>query len=200
MVLGYLFFFKFSLLTFLRSMPCLLSIKMCKEKIFRIKSMSTAILYVNLRFTVKNYCVCSKYTRNPVWWMEVDIDSQLSSISAVSTDLKKIRIPHNFFWDYRADKTFTMLVRQQSSSLSPSSILQVFWQSLQKATPENNWRIWLQNQWQSSFGCAQAQLGQIWLSSTNTGSFRVSCSCWGQLQRTAIRCIDQRFVFKNSGF
>ena len=106
MVLGYLFFFKFSLLTFLRSLPCLLSIKMCKEKIFRIQSMSTAILYVNLRFTVKNYCASSKYTRNPVWWMEVDIDSQLSSISAVSTDLKFEF--HNFFWDYRADKTFTI--------------------------------------------------------------------------------------------
>ena len=43
----------------------------------------------------------------PVWWMRVDIDSQLSSILAFSTYLKRIQTPHRLFWDFGADKTST---------------------------------------------------------------------------------------------
>ena len=37
--------------------------------------------------------------------------------------------------------------------------LQVVWQSLPMAIPEDHWRVWLQNQWLSSWGSAPAQLG-----------------------------------------
>ena len=57
--------------------------------------------------------------------------------------------------------------------------MQVIWQSLQKAIREDNWRIWLQYQWPSSWGSAPAQLGLVGRASTNTGSFRVGSSrCW----------------------
>ena len=46
---------------------------------------------------------------------------------------------------------------------------QVIWQSLLKAIREDNRRIWLQNQWPSSWGSALAQLGRVGLASTNTG-------------------------------
>ena len=48
-------------------------------------------------------------TQKPVWWMRVDIDTQLSSISAFSMDLKRIQTPHSLFWDFGADKTSTRL-------------------------------------------------------------------------------------------
>ena len=42
-----------------------------------------------------------------VWQMRIATFSQLSSISAFSTNLKRIQTPHNLFWGIRADKTFT---------------------------------------------------------------------------------------------
>ena len=42
-----------------------------------------------------------------VWWMRVGINSLLSSISAFSTDLKRIQTPHRLFWGFEADKTST---------------------------------------------------------------------------------------------
>ena len=51
--------------------------------------------------------------------MRVEIDSPLSSIWAFSIDLKRIQTQRSLFRDLGGDKTFT-LVRQQSSSLSPS--------------------------------------------------------------------------------
>ena len=41
--------------------------------------------------------------------MRIDIDTQLSSISAFSMDLKRIQTPHSLFWDFGADKTSTRL-------------------------------------------------------------------------------------------
>ena len=55
--------------------------------------------------------------------MRVGINSPVSSISAFSTDLKRIQTLHSLFRDFGADKTFyNPLVRRQSSSLSPSSL------------------------------------------------------------------------------
>ena len=42
-----------------------------------------------------------------VWWMRVDMDSPLSSILEVSTDLKRIQTPQSSLWDFWADQTFT---------------------------------------------------------------------------------------------
>ena len=39
--------------------------------------------------------------------------------------------------------------------------LQVIWQSLPKAIPEDNRSFWLLIQWQSSLGRASAQLGRV---------------------------------------
>ena len=58
----------------------------------------------------------------------------------------------------------------------------VIWQSLLKAVREDNQRIWLQNQWPSSWGRALAQLGRVGRASTNTGRFRVGGSRCGPRQ------------------
>ena len=60
--------------------------------------------------------------------------------------------------------------------------LQVIWQSLSKAFREDRRRFWVQNQWPSSWGSAQAQLGRVrQASSTNTGLFQVGSSRCRQL-------------------
>ena len=56
--------------------------------------------------------------------------------------------------------------------------LQVIWQSLPKAIPEDNWGFWLQNQWPSIRGRAPAQLGLVGRASVNTGRFQVGGSRW----------------------
>ena len=63
--------------------------------------------------------------------------------------------------------------------------LPVIWQSLSgwirvpKAFPEDNRRFWLQNQWLSSLGRTQAQLGLVGLVRSNTRNFQVGGShCW----------------------
>ena len=57
--------------------------------------------------------------------------------------------------------------------------LQVIWQSLPKAVPEDNRRFRGQNQWPSSWGRAPARLAQVGRASTNTGRFRVGGSRCG---------------------
>ena len=41
---------------------------------------------------------------------------------------------------------------------------------LQKAIPEGNQKIWVQNQWPSSWGSTQEQHWQVWKTSTNLGN------------------------------
>ena len=70
------------------------------------------------------------------------------------------------------------------SKLGTQPVLQ---QSLPKAFPEGDQRFWLQNQWPSSWGCAEcalAQLGWVRREEINTGSFTVSCSCWQAVAAT----------------
>ena len=116
--------------------------------------------------------------------------------------LKRIQTPHsllNFivgFWGRQ--NLHNPLARLQSSSLSPSSSpcqpVPVIWQSLQKAILEDNWMFWLQNQWLISWGSAPAQVGRVWLASTNTGCFLVCCSrCRQQpacLRKTCYHCCN----------
>ena len=56
-----------------------------------------------------------------VWWMMVGSYSLLSSISTFSTDLKRIRMPHTLFWDFRADKIITVysMISEQMKLLQP---------------------------------------------------------------------------------
>ena len=91
-----------------------------------------------------------------VWWMWVDIDSMLSSISAFQMDLERIQTPHSLFWDSWAEKTFYNLLftdiqaaeikfESNLASLRNFEPLPVIWKSLLKAIPEANQRVWLQN-------------------------------------------------------
>ena len=50
-----------------------------------------------------------EWYKKPVWWMRVDINWLLSSISAFLTELKRIQTPHSLFWEFGADKTLTTL-------------------------------------------------------------------------------------------
>ena len=63
----------------------------------------------------------------------------LSSISASSTDLKRIQTPHSLFRDLEQIKPF-QLVGQAAEFKFESKIepLPVIWQSLPKAIPEDN--------------------------------------------------------------
>ena len=58
-----------------------------------------------------------------VWWMRVGIKSQLSSISASLTDLKRIQMPNRLFWDFRADITFQRVCQAKEFNLSLSTSL-----------------------------------------------------------------------------
>ena len=114
-----------------------------------------------------------------VWWMRVGINSQLSSILAFSKDPVPI------------DKAG---ISEQIKPLQPvgqaaeikfeskCQPLPVIWQSLQKAIPENNRRILLQNQWPSSLGWAQALLWRVGRENASSVRFQVSGSCWWKLQ------------------
>ena len=72
--------------------------------------------------------------------------------------------------------------------------LQVIWQSLPKAVPEDNRRFRGQNQWPSSWGRAPARLAHVGRASTNTGRFRVGDSRCGQrparLRKTCYHSCD----------
>ena len=54
-----------------------------------------------------SYIVTLCYSK-AVQWLRVDIVSAMSSISTVWKNLKRIQTPHSLFWDFRADKTFTI--------------------------------------------------------------------------------------------
>ena len=66
--------------------------------------------------------------------MRVGIDSPLSSISAVSTDLKRIQTRHRLFWDFGAGVGHAAEFKFESK-FEP---LPVIWQLLPKAIPEDN--------------------------------------------------------------
>ena len=80
----------------------------------------------------------------------------------------------------------------------------VVWQSLPRTIREENRRIWLQNQWPSSWGRAPAQLGRVGRASTNTGRFRVSCSRCGprqaRLRKTYYHSCDTDLVRELKSF
>ena len=87
-------------------------------------------------------------------------------------------IPEKVLW---ADKTCTTRWAggtaaaefKFESKLEP---LQVIWQSLPKAIPEDNRSFWLENQWSSCVGSAPAQLRLVRWARTNTESFPVGSS------------------------
>ena len=117
-----------------------------------------------------------KTTVAPVWWTRVDIDLLLSLILAFSTDLKRIQTPHGLFWDFGADKTSTIHWSggtRRGRLLAEFKFeykfepLQVIWESLPKAIPEDNRRFWLRNQWPSSWGRSPAQLARVGRANTH---------------------------------
>ena len=104
-------------------------------------------------------------------------------ISAFSTDLKRIQTPYTLFWDFGPDKplhqVYNPLVRMHSSSLSPSSLLPVIWQSLTKAIPEDNRKFDCKINGKALGAALLHSLGGLGGASINTGCFRVFGSrCW----------------------
>ena len=73
--------------------------------------------------------------------MRVGIDSQLSSILAITTEPKRNQIPHSLFWGFGADTIHSQGSQaaefkfQVESKFEP---LLVIWQSLPKAISEEN--------------------------------------------------------------
>ena len=127
--------------------------------------------------------------------MRVDINSQLSSISLFSTDLKRIQTPHSLFRDSGADKIFTTSQAAEfkfESKFKPQPVIR---QSIQKAIPECNQRFWQQNRWPSSWGSPPAHLGQVRWGSTNTWHFWVSCSHFGHWQACLRKSVLPRLQF-----
>ena len=120
----------------------------------------------------------------PVWRMRVGINSQFRFRRSQQT-LKEFKLYTDYFG---ADNP---LVRRQSSSLSPSSSpclssgnhsLKLFQETIEG----------LQNQWPSSWGSAQAQLGRVGRASTNTGRFRV---CGSRCRQRTARLTKSRYQF-----
>ena len=115
--------------------------------------------------------------------------------------LKRIQTKHsllNFILGFLS--RYTSTTHWSGGRVSPCRPVQVIWQSLPKAIREDNRRIWLQNQWPSSWVCAQAQLGRVERASTNTGCFRVGGSrcelTWGKRATTlAISAISTLAIF-----
>ena len=109
--------------------------------------------------------------------MRVDIDSQLSSISAFATDLK-LHTVYPEISEQIKPLNCLQLVGQAAEFKFKSKFkllhcLQVIWQSPLKAVPEDNRRLWLQIQWPSTCGRAPALLGRVRWAGTNTGRFWV---------------------------
>ena len=95
-----------------------------------------------------------------VWWMRVDIDSALSLISAFLTDLKEFKLHTVYSGTSEQIKPWQPVDKAAEFKFeSKCDSLQAIWQSLPKAIPEDNRRLWLQNQRSSSWGSAPAQLG-----------------------------------------
>ena len=73
-----------------------------REKPFQLQSMCNVInvYYVLIKVCSQEFQYISSC---PVWWMRVDINLLLSSISAFATDLRRIETPDSLFWNFRAD-------------------------------------------------------------------------------------------------
>ena len=79
--------------------------------------------------------------------MRVDIDSALSSISAFSTDQKEFKFHTVYFGTSEQIKSLQPVSQVTEFKLeSKFKPLQVMWQSLPKAIPEDNQRFRGQNQ------------------------------------------------------
>ena len=134
----------------------------------------------------------------PFWGIRLWVDSPLASISACPSQAESLAdLLHTVYSGISEQIKPLQLVGQaaladswQSSSLSPSS--SPCWSS-GKAVPEDVRSFWLQNQWPSSLGRAQALLRRVGRASADTGrfwlKFWVSCIlCWPRLARLRKRC------------
>ena len=132
-----------------------------------------------------------------VWWMWVDIDSMLSSISAFQMDLERIQTPHSLFWDSWAEKTFYNLLFTdiQAAEIKFESNLASLSPCL--SSGNHSWRLFQKPI--KGFDCKMAKLlGQhsgtlaqlwlVWLASTNTGCFNVCCSHCGHNRLARGKC------------
>ena len=135
-----------------------------------------------------------------VWWMRVDNESLLSSISAFKKNSNSTQFIELYFGVSEQINLYNPLIRRQSSSLSPSlspcQPVPVIWQSLLKTIWENKRRIWLPNWWPSSWSCTlahwhslgwsdrQAQTqGVAELAAVTVGSYLVA---WGKRATTLV--------------
>ena len=129
------------------------------------------------------------------------LSTGINSISSFLTHLKRIQNPYSVFRDFGVDKTFTtrlsgcrvqvwVQVRAHACHLAFSPCRSSGNHSQRLFTPEGyfNRRFWLQNQSQSSWGSAPAQLGQVGLASTNKGRFRGRGSCCWQSTFFQVSC------------
>ena len=128
-----------------------------------------------------------------VWWMRVGNYSQLPSISAFSTDLKRIETPHRLFRDLGAGKTFTTRwsggTQWQISSLSPR--LSPCWSSGNhyRRLFERQSKVLTAKSMAELLGARSGTAGGVGWASINTGCFRVGCSrCWQRLARLRETC------------
>ena len=134
-----------------------------------------------------------------------DEGSAISLISAFSTDLKEFKLHTVYFGTSEQIKPLQPVGQAAEFKFeSKFEPLQVIWQSLPKAIPEDNRRFWLQNQWQCSWGRALAQLERVGLARSNTGRFRVGGSrCWprqARLRKTCYHSCDTDSVRQSKRF
>ena len=87
----------------------------------------------------------------PVWGVRIDIVSVMSSISAFLTDLKEFKL-HTVYFGASEQIKLLQPIGQAAEFKFESKFepLQVIWQSLPTAIPEDNRRFRGQNQWPSS--------------------------------------------------
>ena len=108
---------------------------------------------------------------SPVWGIQVGNTSQLASISASHCcQVQGTKKNLNFI-----QPEWYLMVGQEAEFKFESKFqpLPVIWQTLQKTVSERNWR--LQNQWPSTCGSTPAQVGLVWLWSTDS-IVQVCCS------------------------
>ena len=102
-----------------------------------------------------------------------------------STDLKHIQTPQWVHKANSADRTFTTHWSGCRVQAWLAAWVHIWAPACHLAiTPDHYSRrqskVLLQNQWQSSGGSAQAQLGSVWQARLITGHSRVRCRCFGQ--------------------
>ena len=123
------------------------------------------------------------------WGMSVGNDPHLASISASSTDLKRIQTAHNLPSDFGAGQGRQAAESRFGSKFKP---LPVICQSLLKAVPEDNRRFWLQNQCGELLGPRASTSLATWRASSNRGRSRVGGSrCRPQLAAALKRFTNQ---------